>query len=196
MTARLLLLCAITAVLSVAVGCGGGGMSKPAVGATAAPVKDYPYPVQYFPDITPPLGSGMRHLTPGETFVYNSNPPTNGKHTSETAPAGVSGVPVPKETAVHNMEHGGVVVWVNCAGGPHSLSDADCTALRDQLGSIVERAARGGKSVLMTVYDGMPHRIALTAWQFLDAFDDFDKQRVQTFIDSFLCHTDIEGYCR
>ena len=63
------------------------------------------------------------------------------------------------------------------------------------LAAMVNEANENGKRVLMTPYAEMDHRIALTAWQFLDAFDEFDAQRVQTFIDTFYCHTDLEGVC-
>ena len=41
----------------------------------------------------------------------------------------------------------------------------------------------------------MEHRVALTAWQFLDTFDEFEAQRVGTFISTFYCHTNLEGFC-
>lgn len=160
---------------------------------------DYPseYGVQVFEDETPQPGSGVsRHLAPGETVQYNSNPPTNGKHANQAAAWGVSEVPVPKEVAVHNMEHGGVVVWYNCGGGTTRLDDSDCKRLRDDLADVVEGRVDDGMFIVMTPYDEMENRIALTAWQNLDAFDEFDKARVEAFIRSFECKFDIENVCR
>ena len=175
----------VAAVLSLL----GGGSG---VDTEAAPVSAYPYPVQMFP----PDPAGRNHFPPGQTYDdYNSNPPTSGPHASVPAPPGISDLPVPKETAVHNMEHGQVVVWYNCGGGPQPLGEAGCSELRDELGVIVTEANEGGKRVLMTPYADMGERIALTAWQFLDAFDDFDAQRLRTFIDTFYCHTNLEGFC-
>lgn len=159
----------------------------------AAPVEGYPYPVQ----MLPPDPGARAHFPPGQTYNdYNSSPPTSGPHTATTAPQGVSDIPVPKEMAVHNMEHGDVVVWYNCSGGPQPLGDAACTDLRNQLAAVVTDAIEGEKGVLMTPYDGMDQRIALTAWQFLDAFEEFDAERVRTFIDTFYCHTNLEGFCQ
>src|SRR3972149_3580844 len=158
----------------------------------AALVEDYPYPVQMFP----PDPGGRRHFAQGETYdSYNSNPPTSGPHTSVAVGPGVYDEPVPKETAVHNMEHGHVVVWYNCGGGSQPLEEATCGILRQQLAAIVNEAIQDGERVLMTPYGEMDHRIALTAWQFLDTFDEFDDQRVRTFIDTFYCPTDLEGFC-
>jgi Protein of unknown function (DUF3105) len=172
----------------------------------AAPVEDYPYPVQMFPPDpgssivdppgpTPILPRGRRHIAVGERYDdYNSNPPTSGPHTAPVAP-GVYDEPVAKEALVHNMEHGQVVVWYNCDGGPAPLTVEDCRRLRDDLAAVVNDALDRGKQVVMTPYPNMDQRIALTAWQFLDAFDDFGAQRVRTFIDTFYCHTNLEGFC-
>ena len=46
----------------------------------------------------------------------------------------------------------------------------------------------------MAPYAGMEHLIALTAWRTLDAFDEFDGQRVQAFIDSFDRKFNPEGF--
>jgi len=47
----------------------------------------------------------------------------------------------------------------------------------------------------MTEYGTMEQRIALTAWQYLDAFDEFDGARVRSFIDAFVCYSDPENAC-
>jgi Protein of unknown function (DUF3105) len=156
----------------------------------ASAVKNYPYPVQMFP----PDPGGRTHIPPGQPYDYNSNPPTSGPHTSATATPGVHDEPVPKETLVHNMEHSQVVVWYNC-NAPQPLNADACDALKQSLAGVVSDALQRNKKVVMTPYTEMDHTIALTAWQFLDAFDQFDGQRVRTFIDTFYCHTNLEGFC-
>jgi hypothetical protein len=178
----------VLAVAAVAFVILGGGAK---LDTEAAPVENYPYPVQFFP----PDPAGRTHFAQSETYDdYNSNPPTSGPHTVAVAP-GVYDVPVAKESAVHNMEHGQVVVWYNCEGGPQPLAEPACAGLRQDLATIVTDANDGGKRVLMTPYAEMDRRIALTAWQFLDAFDEFDAQRVRTFTDTFYCRTNLEGFC-
>jgi hypothetical protein len=162
----------------------------------AAPVENYPYPaLQMFP----PDPGGRGHFAQGETYDnYNSNPPTSGPHTAAVDP-GVYDTPVPKESAVHNMEHGQVVVWYNCSGGPQALDESACAGLRQSLATIVVLANESGQKVLMTPYANMEDRIALTAWQFLDVLDNVAQPelgaRVVTFIDTFYCHTNLEGFC-
>ena len=76
------------------------------------------------------------------------------------------------------MEHGGISISYNCAD---PASDS-CKQLTDSLTDIVNRAREANLKVLMSPYPGMPTTIALTAWTFLDAFDEFDKNRINDFI--------------
>jgi hypothetical protein len=102
---------------------------------------------------------------------YNSDPPTSGPHLPYLAPWGVHTEPIPKELQVHNLEDGGVVVQYYCP--------APCPELVDKLGAVVKQYPA---QVLLAPYPGMKHRIALTAWTRLDAFDEFDEDRIQRFI--------------
>jgi hypothetical protein len=105
---------------------------------------------------------------------YNSEPPTSGPHLAYIAPWGVHTEPIPKELQVHNLEDGGVAVQYNCPSG--------CAELVDKLKAIV---AQYPTQVLLAPYPGMKHRIALTAWTRIDAFDDFDEARIQRFIRAY-----------
>jgi hypothetical protein len=152
----------------------------------------YPYDVQSFDD------QGQEHIRPGEVRSdYNSNPPTSGPH-GPAADWGVYDEAVPKESAIHNMEHGGVVVWYNCSGGLEPMDPEACFELEDQLIAIVAPDVALGKYVLMTPNSDMENRIALTGWQNLDAFDEFDGERVRAFIASFECRAgpEAERFCR
>ena len=103
---------------------------------------------------------------------------------------------VPVESAVHNLEHGGVVIWYNCQGGPQPLDEAACDQLVRQLTDVVDPRLDDGMYIVLTPYSDMDNRIALTAWQYLDAFDEFDAERIEAFIASFECKFDPEGACR
>ncbi len=153
-------------------------------------LSEYGYPVQQIEEI-----DDRNHFPTGQTYDgYNSNPPTSGPHADTFAPAGVSELAVPKEMAVHNMEHAGVVVWYNCQAAPALDTDA-CTTLRNQLSQVVLQEVASGNEVLMTSYSLMDGRIALTAWGYLDTFEEFDEVRVRAFIDTFECNFDPEDFC-
>ena len=127
-----------------------------------------------------PTGPGLRipsqgaeHITRTQTPPqYNSVPATSGGHFGDaSAPArwGVYDDPLPDGVLLHNLEHGGVGIHYDCPEG--------CDELIDQLEGIANRMGK----VIMSPYPGMPTKIALTAWTFLDVFDEFDKDRVEDF---------------
>ncbi|MEO8457804.1 MAG: DUF3105 domain-containing protein [Chloroflexota bacterium] len=193
---RLGLLLLITVIGALGAACGGGGGD-----ATMMTVPDgYPYPVQ-----TPTLINDRSHLAQGVVYdKYTSDPPTSGPHLFVPANWGISDLALPKEQPVHNMEHGGVVIWYNCnasvpasppaaASGP--LSTDDCATLRNSLSAIVAPAAQAGHHIVMTPYASMDSRIGLTAWGYLDKFNTFDQARVTMFINTFECKFDPEHFC-
>ena len=124
----------------------------------------------------------------------NSNPPAGGPHWGSRAcgddpvaapplcgpaPWGIYRAPWPPETLLHNMEHGGVIVWYN-------------TQNRDivnELEDAIEERVRGGDLLVMTPYPGMEReQIAITAWSRIDAFPtaDYSLARVEAFIDAHM----------
>ena len=135
----------------------------------------------------PPTGPGLmmadqgtEHIEPGDTHrPYNSTPATSGWHYAEPdAPAtwGVHAEAFPDEVLLYNLERGGIGVHYSCPEG--------CDELIGQLASVVTRFVDDGLKVVMAPYLEMDTRIALTAWTFLDVFDDFDEERITTFIDT------------
>jgi len=106
---------------------------------------------------------------------YNSNPPTSGLHSSNVAAFRVLENGASKEALVHNMEHGGVVIWYNTTNA----------AAIAQLTGIAMEALAQRKVVVMSPYPDMePETIALTAWTRLDKFpvSQLTPQRVRDFI--------------
>jgi hypothetical protein len=162
----------------------------------ARPVENYPYPVEMF---EAEVGATNRHFASGEfqgygSVSYATDPPTSGRHLGELFQKGISDLVVPNEVAVHNMEHGYVIVWYNCNADP-VVSTEECAALKGELASVVQPAVSGGKLVILSPDSTMEHRIALTSWQFMDVLEAFDADRVETYIDTFECHYDPEGTC-
>ncbi len=118
---------------------------------------------------------GNQHIGPDQVgaIAYNSTPPTSGPHLGQLARWGVHSEPVPNELQVHNLEDGGVMVQYDCE---------ECDELVVQLAGVVQRY---NDHVILAPYPGMDHRIALTAWNRIDAFDEFDEERVATFIEAY-----------
>ena len=114
------------------------------------------------------------HIRRGDSHPpYNSVPATSGWHYSdEFSPArwGIHEGFVPDEVLIHNLEHAGVGIHYNCPDG--------CEVLVAQLADIVKDANK----VIMSPYPGMETTIALTAWNYIEKFDEFDEQLIVNFI--------------
>jgi hypothetical protein len=119
---------------------------------------------------------GNMHIEVGtkSPVAYNSTPPTSGPHYGNLATWGIHTEPIPNELMVHNLEDGGVGIWYDCPNG--------CPDLLSQLESVAERYHDG---VLLAPYPGMDTRIALTAWNRIDQFVEFDEDRLVRFIRAF-----------
>jgi len=125
---------------------------------------------------------GNAHVTSEAAgFRYASDPPTSGPHFAGVASWGVHAQPISKSLQVHNLEDGGVLVQYNCA---------DCDDLVRNLKDIVLRYS---DKVILAPYPGMKTRIALTAWAYIDAFDEFDERRILRFIEA---HRGVDHHAR
>ena len=128
--------------------------------------------------------NGQDHIDEGsEHPAYRTVPAASGWHYPQPlAPVswGIHTEYIPEEKRIHNLEHGGISITYNCA---EPTSD-DCNQLVESLRSIVDRAREANLKVVMSPYPGMPTKIALTAWTFIDAFDEFDEDRIKDFINS------------
>jgi hypothetical protein len=108
-------------------------------------------------------------------LCYHSNPPTSGPHGLSPAAFRVLETAAPKEALVHNMEHGGVVIWVNTTNQQVVI----------ELAAITNAALNARRLVVMSPYFEMePETIALTSWTRIDKFpvSQFTPERVAAFI--------------
>jgi hypothetical protein len=122
-----------------------------------------------------------------QPLCYHSNPPTSGPHSNTPMPFRVLENPAPKENLVHNMEHGGVVIWYNTT---------DQAAI-DELKSITNDNIDRRRFVVMSAYSEMESEtIAITSWTRLDKFPvgDLTEGRVQDFIDENHKRFNPEGF--
>jgi hypothetical protein len=118
---------------------------------------------------------------------YHSNPPTSGPHASSPMEFKVLNNPAPKENLIHNMEHGGVVVWYNTQD----------QSVIDQLAGWVNDELDRRRLVVMSNYTGMePETIALTSWTRLDKFpvSEMQRKRVTDFIEEHQRRFNPEGF--
>ena len=125
---------------------------------------------------------GNAHITSEAAgFRYSSDPPTSGPHLNSLARWGIHEQSIPKALQIHNLEDGGVLVQYNCN---------NCDDLVSKLKDIVRRYS---DKVILAPYPEMKTRIALTAWSYIDAFDQYDEQRILRFIEA---HRGVDHHVR
>jgi len=141
------------------------------------------------------------HVTRDVDYTNQGLPPAGGPHWGSSscgddpknapafcgpAPWGIYRDPWSAESLVHNLEHGGLVVWYNTTD----------TSIRDQLEDIVAGYGNKNALVVMAPYPEMESEtIALTAWGRRDKFpvSDYSEDRVKTFIDKLKCRFNPES---
>ena len=144
------------------------------------------------------------HVTRAVDYVGdgNTNPPAGGPHWGRgactddpdnsppfcgPAPWGIYREPWEPATVVHNMEHGGVVLWYNTT---------DQTII-DELEDLILDRLEDDDLLVMTPYRDMEEEhIALTGWGRLDKFpvSEYSKDRVAEFINVFHVRFNPEGF--
>jgi hypothetical protein len=126
---------------------------------------------------------GAGHVPQTTVPSYKSVPATSGPHWNlgdGIAPInwGVYPTPVAEPAVVHNLEHGGVVIWYQK------------TATQDDINKLTQwtQQALNGTSykVVLSPWDGQDfgHPIAVTAWDWLLYLDSADIDQIQKFQDS------------
>ena len=123
------------------------------------------------------FAQGNAHVTEDQiaAFDYSSRPATSGPHLGSLLPWGIYTSPVSEGRQIHNLEDGGVGIWYNCPEG--------CPELVAQLEDVVKKAGEDG--LIMAPYPDMETRIALTAWNRIDRFEEFDEERITDFINAY-----------
>ena len=111
-------------------------------------------------EVEEPADEGARHLQPNDAPPqYGTVPAASGPHSPGTLPAEpkVYQQPVPEISAVHNLEHGYVLVYYRAQGDG---------ALPEPVVAELEDLVEGESEVIMAPYEGLPEgtNIAFVAW--------------------------------
>ena len=120
---------------------------------------------------------GQEHLADDEAALtaYNSNPPTSGPHSANVAPWGNYDYTVRDEYLIHNLEDGGVVLWYPMG----TLEENEAFIER------LEEVARPYEKIVIAPRNDLEATYALSAWQYLDKFNEFDADRITEFLEAF-----------
>lgn len=133
-------------------------------------------------DVEEPADAGANHVDQGTPVSYTSNPPTSGDHWPQPAdarfyPPESVGEP-PAERAVHNLEHGQIVIWYN-PSAPGDVADD----VRDYI------AKQSGQQVIALL--GVPYpqleggNLAMSAWGAFRTCDEVSEDVIDEFRANF-----------
>jgi len=131
----------------------------------------------------PQVHDGQLHIAEGTAGGrYSSIPATSGSHwntADSPGPWGVYSNAQPQERMIHNLEHGGIVIWYQ----PARLDAAGVAALTTY---VSQQVTTSQFKVILTPWSGADfgHPIAVTAWNWLLYLDTADVDAVRTFLDA------------
>jgi hypothetical protein len=127
---------------------------------------------------------GADHVEDGtDPGPYNSNPPTSGTHFPSTFEAGfydeedmVSMPPYPEGYLVHNLEHGYVIFWYNCA----PLDPTACDEMKAQIQGVMEEF--DGYKLIAFPWSTIDVPVVMTSWGQMQEMERFDEGLARRFI--------------
>ena len=131
---------------------------------------------------TPQIDDGGVHIAEGIAGSgYHSVPATSGQHwSSATAPGpwGVYSTAQPQERLIHNLEHGGIVIW-------YQPSQLDADGIASLTSYVQQQVTTERFKVILTPWGGADfgHPIAVTSWGWLLYLDSTDTDQVRAFVD-------------
>ena len=114
---------------------------------------------------------------------YSSLPATSGPHWGSPAAWGVYSTPMNESQVIHNLEHGGIVIWYD----PAALDDAQVSELTSYVESQVASGIGGRFKFIASPWgasEPLDAAVAVTAWRHLLKLDAFDMSAIRTFADA------------
>jgi tetratricopeptide (TPR) repeat protein len=123
---------------------------------------------------------GHDTIQPGTDHdAYNSVPPTSGPHYTVPAPWGAHSDPIQDEIQLRNLAAGGVIVQYD--------PDID-DELRQRLANMLRdlRIKLSYCRMILAPYEGLSTPIAVTAWNRILHLEEYDRDQIQVFVDTFI----------
>jgi Protein of unknown function (DUF3105) len=119
------------------------------------------------------------------TNPYSSVPAASGPHWDTTGIAnwGVYSTPQPETQLLHNLEHGGIVIWYD----PDALTAEQIDELDSYVESQVAQGIGGRFKFIVSPWGGRDDLggvVAVTAWRHLLVLDAFDMDAIRGFADA------------
>ena len=119
------------------------------------------------------------------TDPYSSIPATSGPHWDPSGIAnwGVYSTPQPETQLIHNLEHGGIVIWYD----PDAVTDAEVDEIASYVEGQVATGLGGRFKFILSPWGGTDDLgavVAVTSWRQLLKLDTVDMDAIRTFADA------------
>jgi hypothetical protein len=116
------------------------------------------------------------------TDPYSSVPATSGPHWDPSGIAnwGVYSTPQPETQLIHNLEHGGIVIWYD----PEALEADQIDALTSYVTTQVASGVSGRYKFILTPWAGgepLPAAVVATAWRYSLELEEADTDAIDAF---------------
>ena len=119
---------------------------------------------------------------------YSSLPATSGPHWDTPDGWGAYSTPQPETQVIHNLEHGGIVIWYD----PDALTEEQIAELDSYVESQVATGIGGRFKFIVSPWGGrdpLPSPVVVTAWRHLLELEAFDMDAIRDFADAnYLVH--------
>ncbi|MFD3163158.1 DUF3105 domain-containing protein [Herpetosiphon sp. NSE202] len=139
---------------------------------TAKPEFDQMWLGEYIPAVDPPYHTS-------ESVNYKSLPPTSGYHAAYPADWGYHFYDVQDEALVHNLEHGGVIIFYN----PQLITPSELIQLEATFNTLYQR----NDHTIFRLRMNMDATVAVTAWEYrLMLRDNANLDAVNTFFSEHI----------
>ncbi len=122
---------------------------------------------------------GKDHIPTAQKATYKTDPPTSGAHWNQpgvaAVPWGIKDATLPNEAIVHNLEHGGIVIFYQ------DLAPDDLAKLRELVRTMSQN---GYPKIVLEPYsfkDAQVH-VALSAWRWSLKLPGFDDAAIVKFV--------------
>ncbi len=129
------------------------------------------------------------HVEVGTPLTFPSDPPAGGSHYAEEFENGFyDEATLPQKPGdlagylVHNLEHGYVILWYNCA----KLDETACNNLKSQIKTVMD--SKNNFKLIAVPWKSIDMPLVMTSWGRLQRFEQFDAGSARTFIESNLNH--------
>jgi hypothetical protein len=114
---------------------------------------------------------------------YSSLPGASGPHWGNPGNWGVYTTPAAESQVIHNLEHGGIVIWY----APEQLDAAGIQALEDYVDRQVASGISGRYKFIVSPWGGaapLPSPVVATAWRYLLQLETADTAAIDEFARS------------